>query len=95
MQLALPSGVAPVPYVATSGYTTLNTVVSYAGNYYVNVAEAGAGYDPIDYPQYWREIGAVTPSITGNIYMGSGDDTRHLTVIDGRRSGGAPASAFL
>jgi len=78
VQLALPSGVAPVPYVATSGYTTLNTVVSYAGNYYVNVAEAGAGYDPIDYPQYWREIGAVTPSITGNIYMGSGDDTLNI-----------------
>ena len=78
VQLALPAGVSPTPYVVTTGYTTLNTVVSYLGNYYVNVAEAAAGYDPIDYPQYWREIGAVNPSIAGDIYMGSASDTLNI-----------------
>jgi hypothetical protein len=76
--VVLPSGITPTAYVSTSAYTTLNTVVSYLGNYYVNVAEAGAGYDPIDYPTYWREIGAVSPSITGDIYMGSGNDTMNI-----------------
>jgi len=77
--LTLPSSVTVTAYNATSGYTTVNTVVTYEGNVYENVAAAGAGYDPVDYPQYWREIGAVSPSIDGDIYMGSGNDTLNIT----------------
>jgi hypothetical protein len=62
------------PYVTTSSYT-LGTIVSYEGNIYIATAAAGAGYDPVNYPTYWRQIGAQTPSISGDILMGSGSDT--------------------
>jgi len=77
--VTLPSSIPVTAYVATSSYATLNTVVTYLGNIYRNVAEASPGYDPIDYPQYWQEIGAVSPSITGDIYMGSGNDTLNIS----------------
>ena len=79
--VTLPANIAATvtAYVATSSYTTLNTVVTYEGNLYRSVASASPGYDPIDYPQYWQEIGAVSPSITGDIYMGSANDTLNIS----------------
>ena len=68
-------------YAATSGYT-VGQLVSYQGNIYVNTIAAGAGLDPVDDPSYWREIGATTPAIVGDIYMGSGPDTLNIQAGD-------------
>jgi predicted ribosomally synthesized peptide with SipW-like signal peptide len=61
-------------YVSTSTYV-IGATVSYLGNVYIATAAAGAAYDPVDYPTYWREIGSVSPTISGDILMGSGPDT--------------------
>ncbi|HWD67005.1 MAG TPA: autotransporter domain-containing protein, partial [Caulobacteraceae bacterium] len=37
------------------------------------------GIDPTDDPNNWRQIGSTTPSIVGDIYMGSGNDTLNIT----------------
>jgi hypothetical protein len=66
-------------YNATLAYAVSN-IVTYQGNIYINVVAAGAGYDPIDYPSYWREIGAVTPSIVGDIYFGNQTGTNPDTL---------------
>ncbi len=68
------NSVNSTPYVTTNSYT-VGTIVSYQGNIYISTVAAGAGYDPVDYPSYWHQIGAQTPSIYGDILMGSGSDT--------------------
>ena len=75
--LALASSASVTPYAATSAYT-VGQIVSFGGNIYVNVVAAGAGLDPIDDPTLWRQIGATSPSIAGDIYMGSGPDTLNI-----------------
>ncbi len=75
--LALASSASVTAYVATSAYS-VGQIVSFGGNIYVNVAAAGAGLDPIDDPTFWRQIGATSPSIVGDIYMGSGADTLNI-----------------
>ena len=63
------------PYVATSSYA-IGAYISYTdGNIYQAVAAAGPGYNPTSYPSYWRQVGALTPSIIGDIYFGTGNDT--------------------
>lgn len=64
-------------YVATTSYA-VGAVVSYQGNFYANVIAAAPGIDPVDDPNNWRQIGSVTPSIVGDIYMGSGNDTLNI-----------------
>ncbi|HWD67482.1 MAG TPA: hypothetical protein VG227_05920, partial [Caulobacteraceae bacterium] len=65
-------------YVTTNSYT-VGQVVSFNGNFYANVIAAGPGIDPTDDPNNWRQIGSTTPSIVGDIYMGSGNDTLNIT----------------
>jgi hypothetical protein len=75
---------SPLNNVATvTAYSAANSykvgaVVSYQGNFYVNVVAANPGIDPVDDPSNWRQIGSVTPSIVGDIYMGSGNDTLNI-----------------
>jgi len=75
--LALASSASVTAYAATSAYS-VGQIVSFGGNIYVNVVAAGAGLDPVDDPTLWRQIGATSPSIVGDIYMGSGPDTLNI-----------------
>ncbi|HEY1415140.1 MAG TPA: hypothetical protein VGF42_04575, partial [Caulobacteraceae bacterium] len=72
------NGVASVTaYTPTNSYA-VGAVVSFQGNFYANVVAAGPGIDPVNNPANWRQIGSVTPSILGDIYMGSGNDTLNI-----------------
>jgi hypothetical protein len=73
-QTVSPNVAASTPYSVTNTYT-VGQIVSYQNNIYQNVQAAGKGLDPVNYGTYWRQIGALSPSITGNIYLGSGWDT--------------------
>lgn len=75
--LALAASASVTPYAATSAYS-VGQIVSFGGNIYVNMVAAGAGLDPIADPTLWRQIGATSPSIVGDIYMGSGPDTLNI-----------------
>jgi hypothetical protein len=75
--LPLASSASVTAYTATSAYS-LGQLVSYQGNIYVNVVAASAGLDPVTYPTYWRVVGATSPSIVGDVYMGSGPDTLNI-----------------
>jgi len=46
-----------------------------ANNIYIATAAVGLSDDPVDDPALWREVGALTPSIAGDIHFGSGPDT--------------------
>jgi hypothetical protein len=61
------------PYSTTNTYV-IGNIVSYNGLLYSAIAAAGNGNDPVDYPGLWREIGALSPSINGDIKFGSGPD---------------------
>jgi hypothetical protein len=67
-------------YAQTSSYT-VGQYVSYEGVVYEALTTVPTAYDPLDYSSYWRSVGSVTPSISGNIYFGSGGTT--LTVNSG------------
>lgn len=75
--LPLASSASVTVYAATSSYT-VGQIVSDGGNIYVNVVAAAAGVDPINNSSFWREIGATSPSIVGDVYMGSGPDTLNI-----------------
>lgn len=75
--LPLASSSSVTVYSTTATYT-VGQIVSDAGNLYVAAAAAGAGIDPVNNPTIWREIGAISPSISGDIYMGSGPDTLNI-----------------
>jgi hypothetical protein len=49
--------------------------VTYNGLVYQATTAVSVSIDPLNYPSYWRQIGAVTPSITGSVYFGSGGST--------------------
>ena len=92
---ALATSPTVTAYVATSAYT-VGQLVSFQGNIYANVAAASAGLDPVSDPRLWKEIGATTPSIAGDIYMGSGDDTLNIqagTVTSGSITMGGGTNA--
>jgi hypothetical protein len=62
---------------AYNSTTTYNPgqIVSLNGVVYQATTTAGVSVDPINFPTFWRQIGATTPSITGSIYFGSGGST--------------------
>jgi len=61
-------------YNSTISYNQ-GQIVNYLGLVYQATTAAGVSIDPIDYPNFWRQIGALNPSITGSIYLGSGGST--------------------
>jgi hypothetical protein len=60
-------------------------IINYSGLVYQAVTTVGEAIDPLDYPSYWREIGALTPYINGSILMGSGGSniTVNAGIING------------
>ncbi|HEY2177865.1 MAG TPA: autotransporter outer membrane beta-barrel domain-containing protein [Caulobacteraceae bacterium] len=69
---------AATPYVATQSYA-IGAVVSFNGNIYKSLVAVGPGADPVSAPTDWSQIGAVTPTIGGDIYFGSGPSTLNVT----------------
>ncbi len=84
-QTSNPALPASSPYNQANTYTT-GAFVSYQGNVYQSVTTVTTGQDPIDYPTAWRTIGALTPSISGDLYFGNGGTT--ITVNTGTISAG-------
>ncbi len=68
---SLPTSAA---YSQANTYVT-GAYVSYQGNIYEAITTVTTGEDPIDYPTAWRTVGAVSPSISGDIYFGNGGST--------------------
>ena len=74
---------------AFASVTAFNSTVSYVigaevsenGIVYEALSASGVGVDPSTTPSIWRAIGAVTPSISGSVYFGSGGT--NLTVNAG------------
>ena len=50
-------------------------IVAFNGLVYQATTTAGVSIDPVDYPNFWRQIGASSPIIDGSIYLGSGGST--------------------
>ena len=61
-------------YNSTISYNQ-GQIVSENGLVYQATTTAGVSVDPVNFPTFWRQIGATTPSITGSIYLGSGGST--------------------
>ena len=72
---------AGVPAFSVTTAYTAGQKVSENGIVYVALAASAAGIDPANATTLWRAIGAVTPSISGSVYFGSGGTT--LTVNSG------------
>ncbi|MGH6993233.1 MAG: beta strand repeat-containing protein, partial [Caulobacteraceae bacterium] len=53
-------------------------IVNYQGGIYEAISSVGVAFDPVDNPNLWRQIGAVSPSISGSIYFGSGGSTLNV-----------------
>ena len=79
-QMANPAFASVVAFNNTLTYT-IGSQVSESGTVYEALTAVGIGVDPSTNPTIWRAIGAVTPSINGSIYFGSGGTT--LTVNSG------------
>ena len=60
-------------------------IINYQGVVYQATTTVGVAIDPIDYPTYWRQVGALDPYITGSILLGSGGST--VTVSAGTVNG--------
>ena len=60
-------------------------IVNFNGLVYQAVTAAGVAIDPLDYPSFWKEIGAIDPFISGSILMGSGGSS--ITVSAGTVTG--------
>jgi hypothetical protein len=71
-------------YNSTASYSQ-GAIVSYNGLVYQATTAAGVSVDPLDYPSYWRQIGALSPYINGAILFGSGG--ANLTVNAGSVTG--------
>ena len=67
-------------YDSTASYSQGN-LVAYNGIVYQATTAVAIAIDPLDYPSYWRQVGATYPFINGSILMGSGGST--LTVTAG------------
>jgi Autotransporter beta-domain len=67
-------------YVQTTTYT-VGQYVNYQNQVYEALTTVSTAQDPVDYPTLWRPVGALTPSIIGNIYFGSGGTT--MTINSG------------
>ena len=79
-QLANPAFAGVAAFNNTLAYVVGNEVTE-GGSVYQALAASGIGVDPATNPSIWRQIGAVTPSINGSLYFGSGGTT--LTVNSG------------
>jgi hypothetical protein len=75
-----PAVAGAVAYNSTISYNP-GQIVTYNGLVYQATTAAGVSIDPVDYPNFWRQIGASSPLIDGSIYFGSGGST--LTVNAG------------
>jgi hypothetical protein len=71
-------------YSATTIYKQ-GQVVAYNGIVYQAVSAVNAAADPINFPNFWRQIGAQTPFINGSVLLGSGGSV--LTVNAGTING--------
>jgi hypothetical protein len=71
---ALPTS---TPYVQTTTYT-VGQVVSYNNVVYEALTTVSTAQDPLDYPSLWRPVGALAPSIYGNVYFGAGGTTLNV-----------------
>ncbi len=79
-QTANPAFASVAAFSNTITYST-GAEVSENGVVYEALTASGVGVDPSTTPSVWRAIGAVTPSINGSLYFGSGGTT--LTVNSG------------
>ena len=73
-QTTNPNLPASSAYVQTNTYT-LGQYVSYQGVVYEALNTVSTAQDPVDFPTLWRPVGALTPSIVGNVFFGSGGTT--------------------
>lgn len=71
-------------YNSTIAYN-IGQIVNYQGIVYQAVTSVGVAVDPATYPADWREIGALSPFISGSVLFGSGGST--LSVAAGTVSG--------
>ena len=71
-------------YNATITYSQ-GQIINYLGLVYQATTSVNVAIDPIDYPGYWRQIGATAPYINGSVLMGSGGSS--LTVQGGTVNG--------
>jgi Autotransporter beta-domain len=62
------------PYVQTNTYT-VGQIVSFQNVVYEALNTVSTAQDPVDFPTLWRPVGALTPSIVGNVYFGAGGTT--------------------
>jgi hypothetical protein len=77
-QSANPAFASTAGYSATSTYSQ-GAKVAYNGLVYQATTAVAISVDPQNYPTYWREIGAVSPFISGSVLMGSGGSTLNVT----------------
>jgi hypothetical protein len=80
LQQTFPNLPTSAAYSQTTTYT-VGQYVSYENVVYEALTTVSTAQDPLDYPSLWRPVGALSPSIVGNIYFGSGGAT--LTVNSG------------
>jgi hypothetical protein len=67
-------------FASTAAYDTTLTysqgaIVNYNGLIYQAVSAASPSADPVDFPSFWRQIGAQSPFIHGSVLFGSGGST--------------------
>ncbi|HEY1930108.1 MAG TPA: autotransporter outer membrane beta-barrel domain-containing protein [Caulobacteraceae bacterium] len=77
LQQQNPNMPASSPYVQTNTYT-VGQVVSFNNVVYEALSTVSTAQDPVDFPNLWRPVGALTPSIVGNVYFGSGGTTVNI-----------------
>jgi hypothetical protein len=71
-----------LPTAAAYNQTTTYTVgqyASYENVVYQALTSVATAQDPLDYPSLWRPVGAVSPSIAGDILFGSGGTTLNIS----------------
>jgi hypothetical protein len=76
-QMTNPNLPASAAYSQTTTYT-VGQYVSYENVVYEALTTVSTAQDPIDYPTLWRPVGAVSPSIVGSLYFGSGGTTLNI-----------------
>jgi hypothetical protein len=77
-QSANPAFVSTPAFNATVAYTVGQQVVE-NNVVYEALTASGIGVDAATNPSIWREIGALTPSISGSVYFGSGGTTLNVS----------------
>lgn len=96
-QLANPAFAGVGAFNGTVAYV-VGSEVSENGSVYQALKGSGIGVDPASTPSVWRQVGAVTPSINGSIYFGSGGTTLNIasgTIIGQTIDLGAGANTVI